>query len=759
MPQVLSILFGALFTGAVAWALGRLLLARLRLKLYREEEHLLAFVAGACLYGLLLFVLCALHVVYDATLLIAGLAILGLAWRARVLNPRSPMLPPLPRFWRVFFLAGYLPCAFVCLVWAIKPEISPDGATYHLGIMERYYYAHGFTPFPQHMYAMLSQGVDLLFMNAFAFGRQSAAALTHCLFLLALPVLILSYARRSGVPEAGAGAALLVFLAPVAMVAGASAYNDLAVTAILFSVFYVVEIAREEPGAPAAILAGVLSGGACAAKYTAFLAFPVAFVGLGIALFRRRRAAWKPLLVLCLVAAVFVVPWLARNVIYYQNPVAPLLNKYFPNPYIHVSFEDDYTHIMRKYQGLASYRDLPYELCLHGAHLAGTIGPVFLLLPLGLPALRTALGRRLLLVGLVYALPYATNVGARFMLPALPFFALAIALAPPRRLAVVVLPLLAVLQGYDSVPRQKPKWMIDWAWRIHCVPWRAALRLVPEPVYLSTHLPPYNAARLLERATPQGSVILTTTNIAEGYTRRETWVDFQSAIGQRLRDGMQCQVFQDNQPVEQKDFQFPEQPLTAVRLVQTAPKGPENLWSIAEFRVLDRGRELPRDPAWRVTARPFPWDVQRAFDNEPDTRWRSWQSIEPGMYVELRFPAPTLLSTVRVEASVDQWAVKLRLDGRTPSGVWKTLTGQYVSTGLSPPLNMRCAATRDMLRAGVTHFLINEDDYAWKDVHEKPDLWGMTEIGDAAGDHLFRLEKTCPITSSASTEASPPPRP
>jgi hypothetical protein len=36
------------------------------------------------------------------------------------------------------------------------------------------------------MYAQLSQGIELLFLMAFSFGRHSAAALVHYAFLLAL---------------------------------------------------------------------------------------------------------------------------------------------------------------------------------------------------------------------------------------------------------------------------------------------------------------------------------------------------------------------------------------------------------------------------------------------------------------------------------------------------------------------------------------------------------------------------------------------
>jgi len=47
MPQAFYILFGAGLTVLTAAALGTLLLRGLRVPLYREEERVLAFLAGA----------------------------------------------------------------------------------------------------------------------------------------------------------------------------------------------------------------------------------------------------------------------------------------------------------------------------------------------------------------------------------------------------------------------------------------------------------------------------------------------------------------------------------------------------------------------------------------------------------------------------------------------------------------------------------------------------------------------------------------
>ena len=61
--------------------------------------------------------------------------------------------------------------------WA--PEISPDGSSYHLPMIAGYLRVHAFEAVPTNVYSTLSEGVELIFMPAFAIGGGSAAALVH----------------------------------------------------------------------------------------------------------------------------------------------------------------------------------------------------------------------------------------------------------------------------------------------------------------------------------------------------------------------------------------------------------------------------------------------------------------------------------------------------------------------------------------------------------------------------------------------------
>ena len=729
MPKAVFILFGALFTIAIAYSLGRVFLQRLRVKLTREEELIFGFITGAPLLSLLLFALASAHLIYDGVLFAMGLGIIGFAWKQNAFAFSTERLPALPRLWQWTFWPVYAVFGAVCVIYAMAPEWSPDGSSYHLGVLAHYYRAHGFVKLQSNMYANLSQGVEMLFLNAWAYGRHSSAALVHCAFLLTLPLLLLRYGQRMAMPAAGAAAALFTFLSPVVMVDGASAYIDIAVVCVLFAIFYLCEI-----DAPP-LLIGMLAGYCYAMKYTAFLA--VIYVVIRFAMRRR----WKDLVYLAVPAAIMILPWVARNWIWFGNPFSPLFNAWFPNPWVHISFEQDYQYWMRHYTGLTSYLQLPMELTVRGQILGGLLGPLFLLTPLALLSLRKPAARRALAAAAFFALPYAANVGTRFLIPALPFAAFALAAGIPQ----FTLPVLVLAHAVLSFPDVPARYADANAWRIASIPFRQAVRLQSEDSWLSNKWPPYRVARLIEAKTKLGDVVFSFSSIPESYTTREIRASFQSGPNEELRDYLLVALVSDLQPTELSAFRFPRQSLTAVRAVQTnnpvpAADGSRDIWSISEFRVMNQGRELPRADHWRLDARPNPWGVQKAFDDWPITRWRSWQGIEPGMYVEIDFGRPAMVDGVHLEASTDQYAVRIKIQGRDAAGVWKDLAADPKKSGLPPALGLRRAAMEEMKRAGVTHLLVTQDDFMWDDYGRNASLWGIREIGVADITHLYKLE-------------------
>ncbi len=191
MREVASILFGAGFTVAVSAALGSLLLSWLRIRLYRGEAALFNWVSGSACLSFLLALLCSAHLARKGFFLWGGIGVIVLAlWRERG-EPRRRSLPAISYDWLVPFyviVGGFFLYSFMN---ALAPEVSPDGSGYHLGNVVRMWRSHGFDWGYRSMYSYLSQGTEMLFLYAFAFGRHSAAALVHFAFFCTLPLLMI----------------------------------------------------------------------------------------------------------------------------------------------------------------------------------------------------------------------------------------------------------------------------------------------------------------------------------------------------------------------------------------------------------------------------------------------------------------------------------------------------------------------------------------------------------------------------------------
>jgi hypothetical protein len=712
--QALGILFGAAFTMASAMGCGAIVLRG------SVRDPGARFVTGAAVLSFVVFVLCCAGWAYPALFLALGALAIGIGRKP------APCLakPAMPRILLLFFLL------FLILYFfnAMAPETSPDGAAYHLGVVSQYLRWHGFHPITWNIYAVLTQGVEMLFLFAYAFGRHSAAAMVHFAFLLALAWQMLAYGRRAGFPLAASCGALLVFASPVVGIDGTSAYNDVAVAAIAFTLFYLLRIWDTERSPRLLAAIGLVAGFGFATKYTAWAGVLYA---LAIVAWKSRRI--KDLATVAAPATLLIAPWLVRNWLWVHNPLAPFFNNIFHNPYISYYFETGYRHDLALYD-LPSRWQIPMQVTVHGG-LSGLLGPVFLLAPIALLALRRREGRQLLLAALVFGANYFSNIGTRFLIPPLPFVALAmmLALSSMPRLAIGI----AVVHAALSWPPIVSRYALPHAWHLTKVPYREALRIKKESEYLSSHLFFYDEERMLEEHTAPGSSIFMYRSIPEAYTSRRVLVGWQSTENQISGLILQTACDPQLQPTRRIRFAFPAQTLRAVRLVQTAAA--DDLWSIHELRIFDGVRELPRDPGWRLTANPYPWGIQDAFDNSLITMWRSGEPLRPGMRVEVDFHQDEQADAVLIETAPSQPGLRLKLEGQDAAGVWKMLADAPQVYDAPVPLGLRRAATQELKRRGIDYVLAFDDEHETEDLRRNPDLWGVRQVGQTKEARLFQL--------------------
>jgi hypothetical protein len=659
--------------------------------------------AGAALLSTLIFALAAAQLLYLPAILLT----LALGW----IGLRRIGRPPVT-LWAVPFAA----LGFYYFVHAWAPETSPDGSYYHLGFVRRYLAHGGFPAITTNFYASLSQGAEMLFLAAFAIGRHSAAALTHLGAFAVLAAAIAAYGHLIESPVAGYTAALLVFASPIAALDATLAYNDIAATAAVFATFLALEHWHRSRQAAWLWLIGLLAGFCFAIKYTAGVMIPVALVWVAV-----QSRSWRQTSRVAALTLICAAPWLAKNALVVHNPLSPFFNRVFPNPYVHVSFEDEYRHSMAHFNQSSLTWRTPWDVTVDGGQLQGTLGPVFLLAPLALLGVRRPASQRLLLVGTLAALPWFANLGTRFLLPALPFFALALmlTLARWRWLAIAV----AAAQVALSLPPVLAQYSSPYNFRLNGFPWREALRLIPEEQTLHTRLPFYGVLRMVDAHTPPSALIYTALPLPEAYSDRRILLNYTCAACQVMQDLRWTPLRTDLQPITR--VAFPNVPPGRTRIVQNG--GCHGTWSISEIHG--------HQPSAPVDAWPDPWYAPRAVDQQPVTRWKAWRPVAPGMWFELQAAGGGLI----LDGPPDDANVCVHLE-RHENGAWHEMPQKPQISALPAPPGLRAQATAALRRLGVTHVLIHRDEPQAQDFETNAAAWRWRKQAESGPGRLYVLD-------------------
>ena len=608
-------------------------------------------------------------------------------------------------------MAGF---GVVYLVHAWAPEISPDGMAYHVALPAQYLRDGRIGYISTNIYAQLSQAMEMLYLHAFAFGRHSATALVHLSFLFALLALMRGYAQRSGIPWS---AGLLVLASPVVGIDAASAYNDVALSAVLFAVFWVMERWRQEECDRLLWVAGLMAGLAFAIKYTAFLAVPYAMLCLG------RRVSWARLARITSAATLMVAPWLLKNLAFTGNPVAPFANAWFPNEVFDPALESAYRIALGFNSDHPSLAQIPYEALVGGFALGGLLGPVLYLSPL------VFFSRwRLVLPAVLFAAPFALNVGTRFLIPGLPFVALGIAMVLSRWRGVwPAVVILHVALGWYPVTHAFANL---YAWHIKEFPWRAALRLESEGSFIGRNVTEYPIFAALP---PGKGKVLTYAQLADAYAGVEMITGTLSRQGVEMRELLWTAQRQLQYGWQ---FWFPQQRLRGVRVSEREPGG-ESLM-VAELHVYHLLEELPLAHAARQTAvRTEPPSSEASFviDENPLTRWRGDQDPGRRGVLEVTWTEAALLSRVVLEGAKD---VGIRVEGLGEDGQWRELPGTGQTTSFRHE-GLRRAATRALRQQGVRWVMLKKDDIGRASMEADPEAWGVRLAGQGGGQWLFEL--------------------
>jgi hypothetical protein len=737
------ILLGACACILTSLACGLLAVRLLKLDLNRAESLCLGYVLGGALTSLLtLAVAVARTALKGVFFTIAALALVLLWHELRLLRARTPAsFASIPRWAAILLAAGLIAYGIIYFRQALSPEISPDGAHYHLGLVNLWAHAHGLAHNIS-MYAALPQGVEMLFLFAFSIGRHSAAALVHLSFLLILPWLMILYGMRfgwsGGTPVV---AALLVFADPLVGVDGSVAYNDVALAAVVFAAVYLIQTWRESRHFGALLAASFLGGFAVSIKYSAV---SVAVLLLATILWETRsalRASTRIILAACAAMAAPVAPYIIRNVVWFANPIAFFGNSIFRNPWFHVSAERQYLYYMSWMNGM-TWPQLPWEFTVGGTHMSEAYGPVFLLLlALAVPGLFWRRTRYLVVASVAVGLALFGNKFARFVLPAIPLLAMVATYVLSRiPRSPVLLGSIAISHMVVSWPAVIDRTGIPHSWRLSPTPWGAALRREPEDHYLAMASPDYLMARFVEMRVPAGQQVLALWGgAAQSYTTRPILVSWESAFAEKMSDVLVCASRTPFVRQHQCVYRWTPVQARAVEFTRSG-RDPRQMWSMNEIRLWNGSTLLRRTPDWRVDAFPNPWDAGDAFDGIDVTRWRSWEPVRPGMFIRLQLGKPALIDRIEV-LNTDQQAldeVQVRILDDYAKWVAPSSSEQHDAA----PEDLRREATRQLRNAGVGYLLTISGGGDWTDrfLLGKESEWSMSKVVVVGDRTLYKID-------------------
>jgi Dolichyl-phosphate-mannose-protein mannosyltransferase len=686
-------------------------------------------------------VLAALRFARKGLLVALAAALMTLAWRSERSAARNRTADgaywaaAVPSWLVWLFVALTIPFAIWYLVVAWAPEVSADGSTYHLGNVFRFWAHHGLTPI-RDMYGALPEGMEMLFLMAFSIGRHSAAALVHLSFLICLPLLVVSYSLRFGFPKAGFLAAVLVFASPIIAKDGSEAYNDVALAAVSFGVFYATELWIKERKGHFLVVAGVLAGFCFDIKYTGFVAAVYALSQVLPRLVRERRFHWRTALLFAAPCAIMVAPWLVKNAIYMDNPLSPFFNGLFPNPYNSPQFEREYSQAMAAYAGAANIRDLAFEYTVTGSSVSGFLGPIFLLAPLGLFLLRLPRGRRLLLAAVLFGLPIVFNTGTRFLIPAAPCLALAIATAVADTKFAV--PALMIIHAVASWPDVADTYCDRYAPRIEEFPIEAVLNSKAALEYVHQKLGSgWDMAQIVDRRIPNGGRIYCYSCPAQAYTLHDISHYYETLESRALGDMLWTPMETGRQPLKHITLSFA--PLTATRLRVTLRQSrPDEVWSVSEMRILREGREIPRSARWKISASPDPWEAPFAFDNNAVSKWSVEQFGASGAFLEVAFDAPTAVDSVLLEC-LENAPEQVGVEAATSGGLVQVKASLHAAK-VEAPTGLRRSAIKMLERYGFEYLMISNSGYYADDYKKYANFWGIRSVAESGDTILYHLE-------------------
>ena len=334
---------------------------------------------------------------------------------------------------------------------ALTPPAAQDALVHHLALPKTLIALGRYEELPYNYFSYFPGGMEMLYLYALLIGGASTATLLHLGFGVMTIALIATAGRWLGLtPRARLIAALAFATVPTVWMEMTWAYVDLALTFFVTLAVLAMLRFRAEQRLEWMCVAGVALGGALSIKFTALALFMLLPMLALLMVLEQNDATPRRvvLVVIALIAPALATGgfWLVRNILYTGNPVFPLFVHLIPsrNPGWDAFRGQVVSDVLQRYGGtdktLFDYVLTPFKLSFLARYgvaerYDGIVGPFFLAaVPMIATIRRWPVEVRYLLgFSSGYFLVWLfTSQQVRYLLPALPVLALAIAAAIDR---------------------------------------------------------------------------------------------------------------------------------------------------------------------------------------------------------------------------------------------------------------------------------------------------------------------------------------
>ncbi len=391
-----------LFFVVTCWGVGRTVLRR-ALKLKRMlalESVVFSFGLGLGVMGGLVFVLGACGLLHAALLRVLAVVVCVVclvvnrdaAGSIRALAHEGKQIFSLAGPWSYVFCLALAAVFFCSGFFALAPEIFYDSLVYHLALPSQYLMAGRLHATPTNLYSGIPMYMEMLYTWGLVIGDGALARLIHWSTGIGVWVAVMALSLRCRAPLFGWLASAMFFFMPMtiynmgttAVEVGSTFMVVLCVYACLL--FLAGEADGENGATGFCILSAIFCGVAMGMKYPNW---PIAGVMvLALLLTRTQKRSW---MVFGGIAAVCVLPWVLKNLVFYGNPVFPYLDDVFrPGAEYPVmwralhqdAWARDWTRLLGDAGALKRAILHPWYLAMAGDTAMDYMGPFFLI---GLP--------------------------------------------------------------------------------------------------------------------------------------------------------------------------------------------------------------------------------------------------------------------------------------------------------------------------------------------------------------------------------------